>query len=202
MPKKSTLTPAIWDSSTWAKEGLLFLIFRNKQLCSFASACISKAAHPSTGLSVSCGWFARHYGCYSCSFIHVVIDFVFDKGRELNGASPNTAVLMLINVGNGDQRKKSQRPLGETKTEKREKQMWVRPLFCFQLITLSVHWQEKWSAEEKKQHLFSGSSCSHDNCLLSVIVCSQWIAVHTCFRRLVTTWCATVCGTQKTKASS
>ncbi len=127
----------------------------------------NEAAHPRM---VVCELRFCVNGCYRCSFIRVVIDFVFNKERELNRAWPNTAVLMLINVGNRDQRK-IQGPLGEAKTEKREKQMWVRPHFCFQLITLSVHWQEKWSAEEKKQRLLNVLSWQLS--LLSWIVLSQ-----------------------------
>lgn len=53
-------------------------------------------------------------------------------------------MLMLINVWVTEIKEKSQRPLGETKkTEKGGKQMRVRPHLCFQLITPSVHWQQK-----------------------------------------------------------
>lgn len=161
MPK-NTLTLAIWDSSTWAKEGSLFLIFRNKQLCSFSLACICKAAYPS---AVECELrlVVHHNGCYSHSFI-CGIRLLFHKEKELNGAGPNTAVLMLINVGNRS-KKNPFRPLEETKNEKRGKQMWVRPLFCFQLITLSAHWQEEWSAEEETQQLLNGSLWFPDNSL-------------------------------------
>lgn len=64
----------------------------------------NEAAHPSMA---ECKlWLVlRHSGCYRCSFLHLVIDFVFNKERELKRTRPNTAVLMLINMGNRDKRK-------------------------------------------------------------------------------------------------
>lgn len=40
----------------------------------------------------------RHRGCYRCSFVHLIIEYVFNNRKELNRARHNTAVLMLINV--------------------------------------------------------------------------------------------------------
>lgn len=70
-------------------------------------------------------------GCYRCSFIHLLIDFVFDKEQKLNRSRPNTAALMLINATRRDQRKIPGTFRGNNTLKRREKGSEKHSLFCF-----------------------------------------------------------------------